>query len=113
MPRRRNASTSTGSNCVPGAGLELLARLLHRHRVAVRAVGEHRVVGVGDREHARDERDALAGEAVRVAGAVPALVVVAQDRRDARQRSTLGQLGARARVALDGVVLARRRAGPA
>ena len=45
--------------------------------------------------------------ALRIARAVPALVVVAQDRGDARQLGALGELGARARVALDRVVLAR------
>jgi hypothetical protein len=44
---------------------------------------------------------------VRVAGAVPALVVVAQDRGDAGQLGALGELGARARMALHRVVLAR------
>ena len=106
MPRRRNASTSTGSNCVPAPASSSRLASCTRHRVAVRAVGEHGVVGVGDGEHARDERDALAGEAVRVAGAVPALVVVAQDRGDARQSGALGELRARVRMSLDGVVLA-------
>ena len=54
------------------------AGLLHfadREGVAVRAVGAHGVVGVGDGQDAGQQGDRLAGQAVRVALAVPALVV--------------------------------------
>ena len=53
--------------------------LLARHRAAVLAVFAHGVEAIDDREHARRERYLLALQAVRVAGAVPALVVVADD----------------------------------
>jgi hypothetical protein len=48
--------------------------------LAVRPVGDERVVRVAGQDDARGERDVLAGEPVRVAAAVPALVLVA-DRR--------------------------------
>ena len=63
------------------AAVDLLARRCEAHRLAIGAVRGQRVERVGDREHARRERDLLALEAVRVAGAVPALVVVAHDQR--------------------------------
>ena len=46
------------------------------------AVRRHRVERVGDAEHARLERDVLLLAAGGVAGAVPALVVVEDDRQD-------------------------------
>ena len=58
---------------------------------AVGAVGGHRVEGVARRATiARAERDLLAGEAVRVAGAVPALVAGAHEPRDAAERGRGG-----------------------
>ena len=63
----------------PGAAVDLLARGREGGGRPVRAVGGQRVERVGDREHARGERDRVAREAVRVARAVPALVVVADD----------------------------------
>ncbi len=59
-----------------------MAGLGLRHRRAVGAVGRHRVVGVAGEEDAGAERDRLAGEAVGVAAAVPALVGGADDRPD-------------------------------
>src|SRR3954469_3831967 len=56
--------------------LELQERLLLGEPAAVRALGGHRVVRVGDADDASAERDLLAGQPVRIAGAVPALVVV-------------------------------------
>src|SRR4051794_38656814 len=72
---------------VDDLGIELRARGLFDHRarldhLARRAVGAHggqRIEHVGDREDARRQRDDLAGQAVGVAGAVPALVMVADD----------------------------------
>ena len=57
----------------------IAARLGERRGGAVGAVGGQRVERVGHREDARRERDVLARQAVRVARAVPALVVVADD----------------------------------
>ena len=51
------------------------------HRLAVGAVGGHRVVGVHDLEDARPDRDLLPGESRGIAGPVPALVVVEEEGR--------------------------------
>src|SRR5205823_1572631 len=60
---------------------KLVERLRGGPRGAVDAGGEHRVECVGDVDYPRAERDLLPLEAVRVAGAVEALVMV-PDRRD-------------------------------
>ena len=73
---RRQTSTTAGSNCVPGRLGEPAERLLDRQRLAVRAVGRHRVEGVAGEDDPRLERDLVGGEAVRVA----------QRRRSARGR---------------------------
>ena len=71
----------------PGAelGARGLAQLVQRGVEGagrtVDAGREHRVEGVGDVDDPRAERDVLAREAVGIAGAVEALVVMA-DRRD-------------------------------
>ena len=82
----RKAATTRGSNCAPGAALELLDRDLGAHRLAVAAVGGHRLVGVADEHDPRGERDRLAGQLVGVALAVHALVGRAHDRGDALER---------------------------
>src|SRR5207245_1996301 len=46
----------------------------------IRSVGRHRVEGVADEDDPRLERDLVAGDPVRVARAVPALVAMAHDR---------------------------------
>ena len=82
--RRRRAALDAGEErgddlgveLRAGAALDLRDRFLERERRAVEAVGRHRVEGVGDEDDARAERDLLAGEAVGVALAVPALVMV-------------------------------------
>ena len=56
--------------------------MLGGHRLAVGPRGDHRVVGVAGEDDARGDRDRGAGEAVGVAAAVPALVLVAHDRRE-------------------------------
>ena len=80
---RRTASRSSGA-----------ARRPRRARVpprAVGAVGGHRVERVGDEDDPRAERDVLARQAVRVAAAVPGLVVVADPRVDRRDAEALEQ----------------------
>ena len=57
------------------AALDLADRDLVAERAAVRAVRGHRVVGVGDRDDAADQRDVLTRQAARVAAAVEPLVV--------------------------------------
>jgi hypothetical protein len=74
-------------------GDDLLDRLLERPRLLVRARVREDVEDVGDGGDAAGQRDRVAGQAVGVAGAVPALVVgagdllgEAQDRRAAAER---------------------------
>src|SRR5262249_27700358 len=59
-----------------GAALELLDRLVGRDAPPVDALGGHGVESIRDEDDPGAERDALAGEAVGVAAAVPALVMV-------------------------------------
>src|SRR3954464_4546052 len=61
---------------VAGAALELGHRVGDGQRRPVGAVRGHRAVGVARADDARGERDGLARDAVGVAVAVPALVVV-------------------------------------
>src|SRR3954451_20234697 len=65
----------------PCAALQHGERLLARDRLAVWAVGGHRVEGVADRHDPRAEGDLLAHQPVRVAAAVVALVARADDAR--------------------------------
>src|SRR5262249_61382586 len=70
------------------ARAELAPRLLLEHAQGVLVVacgpvdpvGQHRVEGVGDGDDAGAERDVLAGQLVRVAPAVAALLVLAAPR---------------------------------
>src|SRR5690242_10589670 len=72
-------------------GIELGARqptqlggdALVRLRRLIWPAVDHRLVGVGDGDDARTQRDLFGFQAVGVAGAVEALVVVADDRRKA------------------------------
>src|SRR5581483_11583462 len=50
------------------------ARLVHREALPVRPVGRHRVEGVADEDDPRLDRNLVAGLAVGIAVAVPALV---------------------------------------
>ena len=59
--------------------LDHRARLLEAERDPIRAVGGERVEHVGDGEHARVQRNLLAGETVGIAVPVPSLVMGAHD----------------------------------
>ena len=61
---------------------QLLDRLRRADRRAVGVAAGHHVVGVGDRDHARQARDRLAREAAGVAPAVDPLVVGVDDLGD-------------------------------
>ena len=75
----QNASTTTGSNCVSGAAAQLGQRLGAARGGRYGRSLSHRVEGVADGDDAGAERDVLAGQAVGVAGAVPALVAGADE----------------------------------
>ena len=76
-----------GENCVDNVRIELRAavplqlcpRLGKRHRCAVRACRRHRVERVAAADDARDDRDRVADEAVRVPTAVSAFVAGSHD----------------------------------
>ena len=74
---RSSAPTHRGQNCDARCPPQLGERLGRRPRGAVDPRRQHRVERVGDVDDAGAERDVLAPQAVRVAGAVEALVVVA------------------------------------
>src|SRR4029077_14117985 len=65
-----------------GALAEPAHRLAMAETVAIGPIAGHRVIRVADEDDARLERDVLAGDAVGVALAVPALVAVTDDRPD-------------------------------
>src|SRR4029077_19219071 len=64
-----------------GDSAELLARLLWRACRAIRSIGDDRIVGVAGRDDSREQRDLLAGKAVGVSSAVPALVACSRGGR--------------------------------
>ncbi len=65
---------------LPASGVDLQHRLVQVERDGVRAIGRHRVPGVGDRDDRGLDRDVRPAQPVRIAEPVPALVVV-PDRR--------------------------------
>src|SRR3989442_12225266 len=68
-----------GVELPPGLAVDLRPRLLPAAGCAIGAVARHRIQRVGDGEDPRSERDLLGREPVRIAVAVPALVVRADD----------------------------------
>ena len=106
---RTRASTTVTSSCVPAARRHSASASSVLERGRVRAAGGHHVPRVGDRDDARAERDRVAGQAVRIAGAVDALVVRAHP-GDLVARQHLGRdLGAERGVQLHVRVLRRRQ----
>ena len=75
-----------------GRRAELVERLLDRSRGAVGPVVGDRVEGVDEPDDPGPDRDALAAQPVRVAGPVPALVVVADDRPEGAERPSGAQM---------------------
>src|SRR5206468_9641977 len=65
-----------GIELTTGTACDLDERVVVPKRGSVGTIRGHRVVRVGDRENACLERDRRPGEALRIAGTVPALVVV-------------------------------------
>ena len=81
-----------------------------RQRAAVRTIGGERVVAVDDREDACAKRNCLRLETVRIAGAIPVLVVMPHDERErARERDRRQKIGANDDVLLHLVVFTRRQ----
>ena len=80
----RNKRDELGVELGAGLALELVERLLDGSGGPVRPVVDDRVVGVDQADDPRPDRDPLAAQAVRIARAVPALVVVAHDRGELR-----------------------------
>ena len=77
-----NAGTSAGSKCLPASRRRLSRARPRRQRGAVGAEGGQGVEAIGDGDDAGQQRDALAAQAVGVAAAVEALVVVADGGQD-------------------------------
>ena len=69
------ASTTAGSKCLPRSRRSSSSASSHRPGLLVGPRREQRVEDVAHRADAPHERDRLAGQALRVAAAVPALVV--------------------------------------
>ena len=81
------SGTRPGSNWLPEKRAELVERLFAARAGPVRPAADDGVVGIGERDDAGTQRDGLAAQAIGVAGAVPALVVVADDRREVARQS--------------------------
>ena len=120
--RRRSAPVAPGDReRGDDRGVELRARAALElssaasgERGRVRARARHRVERVGDGDDPRAERDVRPGQRVGVARAVPALVAVAHEPGDARERRRgADDPLADDRVAADEGPLAPRRAAPA
>src|SRR3954470_15967755 len=77
-----NSGDGNGVELLPRAVPQLVQRVPPWKGTAIRPVRDHCPVGVADRDDPAGQRDLLAAEAVRVATAVVALVVVADDPRD-------------------------------
>ena len=75
----RRTSTSSPSSWAPETRRSSAIASACGTGVAVGVARGHHVVGVGDRDHPRQQRDVLADEAARVAAAVDALVVGEDD----------------------------------
>src|SRR4051794_39655830 len=73
------------------AAAQFAYRRLRRARLCVRALGDHRVIRVADRDDPRSERDVGAAQAIGVAAAVPALVAGADELADRAQRRNPGE----------------------
>ena len=96
-----SCTTTWGSNSRPGAGAQLAHRRPRLQRSAPRPVRGHRVEGVAGQDDAARERDVLARAALRIAAAVPVLVLAQDDLRDvAEARHPLEHLGPAQRVLL-------------
>ena len=108
-----NICTTVGSSARPASCCSSASAASWRHRLVVRAVRGERVEVVDHRQDARAERNLLALQALRIALAVPALVVAEDQRRHRiRERHGADDLGADLRVHANLLELfLRQRAG--
>ena len=86
---------------LPGAVRDQLDRLFRGHGGAIRTRRGQRIVEIGDAQYPPEERDRVALETVRIAAAVPFLVMVlnaGKHRRDRRALDVAENLGAVSRV---------------
>ena len=95
-----NARAASGSSCRPASVVDHLQGFGVRCRGPVRARGRDRVERVGDADDPRLDRDPLPREPVRIAAAVPALVMPAHRRGERRVAEALDHLAARGGVLL-------------
>ena len=110
----RDRRDDLGVELRAGAAPKLDERHVERPRLAVRAVGGHRVQRVADGDDPGGQRDRVAAQAVGVAGAVVALVDRTHQRGDAGQQRDPGQQRrADRRVLLDLLELVRASAARA
>ena len=80
-------------------GAQDVERLVAALRQTVRPIGHQRAESIDDRDDARAERNLLAAQRRRIAGAVPALVVALDERRHRqRERHVANDVGADPRV---------------
>ena len=76
------SGTSARSNCPPASRHSSLTARAMGMRPAIRSVVGHRVEGIDQPDDPGTKRNGLAAQPVRVAAPVPALVVMADDRRE-------------------------------
>ena len=97
--RSMKRSTTRGIERAAGFLLQQQQRGLVRHRLVVRAIRRERVEVVHDRQDAGAERDVIALQPLRIALAIPSLVVAEDERRHrVRERHRADDLGADLRV---------------
>src|SRR5262249_22806747 len=73
----------------PGTSADLTSRVFERNRARVRTIERHGVERVRHREDARTKGDRLTPQSERIAGAIPALVVMIDDRHCAAKKGHL------------------------
>src|SRR5690349_8809876 len=85
LDHRQEEPHQIGIELRPGLALQLLDGFIDGAGRAIGPFVDDRVEGIDEADDAGAHRDPLAAEAIRVAGAVPALVVVADDGRELRR----------------------------
>ena len=78
---RKKASITCGSHCLPAPARRIRSTSIVGHPLAIGAIAAHRVEGVGHGHDPRRQRNLFGLEIVRIAAAVPRLVMVQHDRQ--------------------------------